>query len=106
MRTIGIGVYGNTPGDTCLALAAFYNPRPASGWNSGSAENWRRPGTWAPISDDGDYGRVIRPGALFVPLWLWQLLQSPDDAVDTITRSLPVESTTLARYGPGSVVDE
>jgi hypothetical protein len=38
----------------------------------------------------------MRPGAALVPFWVWQLLQSPLAVVATITRSLPVESTTLA----------
>ena len=41
-----------------------------------------------------------------MPVCVWQLLQSPEEAVDTITRSLPVESTTFALYGPAKLVDE
>jgi hypothetical protein len=42
------------------------------------------------------YGKVMRPGALLAPLWVWQLLQSPVLAVPDITLSRPVELTTLA----------
>jgi hypothetical protein len=35
------------------------------------------------------HGTVMRPGAIMLPFWLWQELQSPEDCAMSISRSRP-----------------
>ena len=77
-----------------------------------------RPGTHGAVAGPGSYplpcgrpsalpaaqGKRIRPGALFVPVCVWQLLQSPDVCVAAIARSRPMYVTfALKRLSSAAV---
>lgn len=51
------------------------------------------------------HGSMIRPGALFAPICVWQLLQSPDVCVAIIAR-VPAALTTFALNGSATATAE